>query len=77
MDASVQCPYNSVPENRNKYNYRSGYKYLDYRIVRDLVIPNGKIYTRTIIKNKFRKESLFLNSGLMGKAEIFFRKGSH
>ncbi len=43
------------------------------RIVGDLINPDGKAYTRTNIKNKFKKESPLLNSGLIGKAEIFFR----
>ena len=42
------------------------------RIVGDLINTDGKAYTRTNIKNKFAKKSALLNSGLMGKAEIFF-----
>src|SRR5665647_213340 len=45
------------------------------RIVGDLINPDGKAYTRTNIKNKFRKEGPLLNSGLIGKAEIFFTGG--
>ena len=42
------------------------------RIVGDVVNPDGPVYARTNIKYKFSKESPLLNSGLMGKAEIFF-----
>ena len=42
------------------------------RIVGDLIIPDGKAYTSTNIKNKFSKKSSLLNSGLMGNAEIIF-----
>jgi hypothetical protein len=43
------------------------------RIVGDFLNPEGKAYTRTNIKNKFIKKSSLLNSGLMGRAEIFFK----
>jgi hypothetical protein len=42
------------------------------RIVGDVTYPDEKAYTKTNIKNKFRKGSPLLKSGLMGKAEIFF-----
>ena len=45
------------------------------RIVGDLINYDGKAYTKTNIKNKFRKESPLLKSGLMGKAEIVFTDG--
>lgn len=42
------------------------------RIVGDVRNPDQRQYTKTNIKNKFRRGSL-LESGLMGKAEILFR----
>jgi hypothetical protein len=42
------------------------------RIVGDLTYPDDKAYTRTNIKNKFVKKNSLLNSGLIGRAEIFF-----
>ena len=42
------------------------------RIVGDVRNPDQQQYTKTNIKNKFRRGSL-LESGLMGKAEILFR----
>jgi hypothetical protein len=44
------------------------------RIVGDLRNPKEKQYTHTNIKNKFRGNGPLLNSGLIGKAEIFFMK---
>ena len=45
------------------------------RIIGDILNYDGKAYTKTNIKNKFRKESPLLKSGLMGKAEIVFTGG--
>jgi len=42
------------------------------RIIGDLINTDGKAYTMTNIKNKFTKKSSLLNSGLIGRAEIFF-----
>jgi len=42
------------------------------RVVGDLINSDGKAYTNTNIKIKFRNKSSLLNSGLMGKAEIIF-----
>jgi hypothetical protein len=41
------------------------------RIVGDVKNPDGKQYTRTNIKYKFKGAKSLLKSGLMGKAEIF------
>ena len=46
------------------------------RIIGDIINYDGKSYTKTNIKNKFKKESPLLKSGLMGKAEIVFT-GAH
>ncbi len=43
------------------------------RIVGDVRNPDQRQYTKTNIKNKFRRGNL-LESGLMGKAEILFRE---
>ena len=40
-------------------------------IVGDVKNPDGKQYTRTNIKYKFKGAKSLLKSGLMGKAEIF------
>jgi len=42
------------------------------RVVGDLINSDGKAYTNTNIKPRFRNKSSLLNSGLMGKAEIIF-----
>ena len=42
------------------------------RIVGDLKNPDGKEYARTNAKKKFSADSPLLESGLIGKAEIFF-----
>jgi hypothetical protein len=42
------------------------------RIVGDVRNPDKKQYTRTNIKNKFKRESPLLKSGLLGKCEIVF-----
>jgi hypothetical protein len=41
------------------------------RIVGDVKNPDGKQYTQTNIKYKFKGAKSLLKSGLMGKAEIF------
>jgi hypothetical protein len=43
------------------------------RIVGDLRNPDKKPYANTNVKYKFWKNSTLLKSGLIGKAEIFFR----
>jgi len=42
------------------------------RIVGDITNPAGEQYTQTNIKYKFKPDKPLLNSGLIGKAEIFF-----
>jgi hypothetical protein len=42
------------------------------RIVGDLNNPNSEPFTRTNIKNRFKKETPLLKSGLIGKAQIDF-----
>ena len=44
------------------------------RIVGDLRNPEGKQYTHTNIKNKFKADGPLLKSGLIGKAYILFSK---
>lgn len=43
------------------------------RIMGDLRNPDKKPYANTNVKYKFWKNSTLLKSGLIGKAEIFFR----